>query len=144
MEAELGALFLNAQEAKVLQQTLAKLGHPQPPIPFHINNTTTVDIINNTVKRQCSRTMEMRYIWLLDGKTQKYFKFFYQLGQENLGNYPSKHHTANIHQHVRPYYVHTDRSPLLLPRAMKPSIWRGCAEILGDPYSKKSPLPCIY
>ncbi len=49
----------------------------------------------------------------------------------------------NIHQHVRPFYVHTDNSPTLLSRAMKPSTCRGCAEILGDPYSKKSPLPSI-
>ena len=83
----------------------------------------------------------MQYFWILDSKTQKYFKIHYQPGQENLGNYPSKHHTANIHQHVRPYYVHMDKSPLLLPWAMKPSIQQGCAEILGNPYSKKSPLP---
>jgi hypothetical protein len=70
-EAELGALFLNAQEAKVLCLTLNKLGHPQPPTPIHIDNTTTVGIVNNTIKRQCSRAMEMRYFWLLDGKTQK-------------------------------------------------------------------------
>jgi hypothetical protein len=87
--------------------------------------------------------MEMHYFWLLDGKTQTYFKYYYQPGQENLGNYPSKHHIAHIHQHVRPYYVHTDTSPIILPRAMKPSIWQGFAEILGDPYAKKSPLPRI-
>ena len=87
--------------------------------------------------------MEMHYFWLLDGEAQKYFKFHYQPGQENLGDYPSKHHTADIHQHVRPYYVHNDKSPVLLPRALKPSIRRGCAEILGDPYAKKSPLPRI-
>jgi hypothetical protein len=28
---------------------------------------------------------------------------------------------------------------VILPCALKPSIWRGCAEILGDPYAKKSP-----
>jgi hypothetical protein len=87
--------------------------------------------------------MKMRYFWLLDGKTQQYFNFYYQSGQENLGNYPSKHHTADIHKNVRPYYVHTDKSLALLPRALKPSIWQGCAEILGDPYDKKSPLPTI-
>ena len=59
--------------------------------------------------------------------------------QENLGKYPSKHHMANIHQHVRPYYVHTETSPTILPRALKRSIQHGCAEILGDPYAKKSP-----
>jgi hypothetical protein len=142
-EAELGALFLNAQEAKILRLTLHELGHPQPPTPIHIDNTTTVGIVNNTIKRQRSRAMEMRYFWLLDGKTQKYFKFYYMPGQENLGDYPSKHHTADIHQHVRPYYVHTETSPTILPRALKPSIRRGCAEILGDPYAKKSPLPRI-
>jgi hypothetical protein len=41
-EAELGALFLNAQEAKVLRLALNKLGHPQPPTPIHNDNTTTV------------------------------------------------------------------------------------------------------
>jgi hypothetical protein len=132
-KAKLGALFLNAQEAKVLHLTLAKLGHPQPPTPIHIDNTTTISIIKNTIKCQCSRAMEMRYFWLLDGKTQQYFSFYYQPRQENLGNYPSKHHMADIHQHVRPYYVHTDKSPTLLPWALKPSIWQGCAEILGDP-----------
>ena len=142
-EAELGALFLNAQEAKVIRLVLTELGHPQPPTPIHIDNTTTVGIVNNTIKRQQSRAMEMRYFWLLDGETQQYFKFYYQPGLENLGDYPSKHHTADIHQHVRPYYVHMDNSPTLLPRAMKPSTRRGCAEILGDPYSKKSPLPSI-
>ncbi len=51
-EAELGALFLNAQEANVFQLILAKLGHPQPPTPIHIDNTTTVGIFNNTIKHQ--------------------------------------------------------------------------------------------
>ncbi len=87
--------------------------------------------------------MEMRYFWLLDGEMQQYFKFYYQLGLKNLSDYPSKHHTADIHQHVQPYYVHMENSPTLLPRAMKPSTCRGCAEILGGPYSKKSPLPSM-
>jgi hypothetical protein len=39
-KAKLGALILNAQEAKVLRLTLAELNHPQPPTPIHIDNTT--------------------------------------------------------------------------------------------------------
>jgi hypothetical protein len=117
-EAKLGAPFLNAQEARVLRLTLNELGHPQPPTPIHIDNATTIDIVNNTIKHQCSRAMEMHYFWLLDGKTQKYFKFHYQPGQENMGDYPSKHHTANIYQHVHPYYVHTNSSPAILPWAL--------------------------
>jgi hypothetical protein len=74
-EAELGALFLNAQEAKVIRLVLEELGHPQPPTPIHVDNTTTVGIVNNTIKRQWSRAMEMRYFWLLDGEVQKLFRF---------------------------------------------------------------------
>jgi hypothetical protein len=67
-EAELGALFLNTQEAKVLWLILAELSHPQPPTPIHIDNTTTVGIVNNTIKQQRSQAIEMRYFWLLDEK----------------------------------------------------------------------------
>jgi hypothetical protein len=48
-EAKFGVLFLNVQEAKVLQLILAKLGHSQPPTPIHIDNTTTVGIVNNMI-----------------------------------------------------------------------------------------------
>ncbi len=65
-EAELGALFLNTHEAKVIRLTIHELGHKQPPTPIHIDNTTAVGIVNNTIKRQRSRAMEMRYFWLLD------------------------------------------------------------------------------
>ncbi len=106
-EAELGSLFLNAQEAKVLCLTLDELGRPQTPTPIHINNTTTVGIVNNTIKCQRSCAMEMGYFWLLDGKTQTYFKFYYQPRKENLGDYPSKHRTANTHQHVWPLELYT-------------------------------------
>ena len=142
-EAELGALFLNAQEAKVMRITLEELGHPQPPTPIHIDNTTTVGIVNNTIKRQKSRSMEMRYFWLLDQEAQRMFEFIYQPGQENLGDYPTKLHSGDHHQHVRPYYVHMTNSPAFLPRALKPASRRGCVSILGDAYRKRSPLPSI-
>jgi hypothetical protein len=96
-EAELGALFLNAQGAKVIWLVLEELGHPQPSTPIHIDNTTTVGIVNNTIKQQHLRALEMRYFCLLDGEAQQLFRFYCQPGQENLGDYPSKHHTADIH-----------------------------------------------
>ena len=142
-EAELGALFLNAQEARIIRLTLMEMGHPQPPTPIHIDNSTCVGIVNNTIKRQRSRAMEMRYFWLLDQAAQRYFKFQYHPGQENLGDYPSKAHTGAVHQHVRPWYIHDQNSPRELPRALKPSSRRGCAETLGDAYTKYTPLPRV-
>jgi len=56
---ELGALFLNYKEGKVIQLTLKELGHPQPATSVHYDNATTAGISNNTIKRQQSRSMEM-------------------------------------------------------------------------------------
>ena len=60
-----------------------------------------------------------------------------------MGNYPTKAHTGEIHQHVRPYYLQIPNSPRTLLRADKPSSRRGCVELLGSPYYKGVPLPRI-
>ncbi len=60
-EAELGALFHNCQDGIIFRQMLADMGHPQPKMPVHCNNATAVGIANNTIKRQQSRSMEMRF-----------------------------------------------------------------------------------
>ena len=75
---------------------------------------------------------------------QQYFESYYQPGQENPANYPTKHHTSAIHQHLRPYYVQMDNSPLELLRASKPSLRQGYVGILGDPHLRQVPLPRIH
>jgi hypothetical protein len=63
-EAELGALFHNCQDGIIFHQTLADMGHLQPKMPVHCDNATAVRIANNTVKRQQSQLMEMRFFWV--------------------------------------------------------------------------------
>ena len=142
-EAELGALFLNALEAKIMRLTLNEIGHPQPPTPIHCDNSTAVGICSNTIKRQRSRAMNMRYFWLLCHQAQKLFKINYHPGQENLRDYTSKHHTVPHHRRVWPFYLHTDQSPRLLPRAARPSERRGCVRTRDTPYISRMPLPRI-
>ena len=88
-EAELGALFLNAKQAKIFKITLEEMGHPQPPTPVHIDNSTTVGIVNNTIKRQKSRSMEIKYWWLQDQEAQNFSHFT---------NIQDKRTWATIHQ----------------------------------------------
>merc|ERR1712194_962887 len=116
---------------------------PQPPTPIHIDNTTAEGIVNSTIKRQRSRSMEMRYFWLLDQESQMYFKFYYHPGAELMIDYPTKAHTGPVHTQVRPYYIHMENSPTELVRAALPSTRRGCVGLLGDPYIKGVPLPRI-
>ena len=89
-EPELGALFANAKEARVIRPILSELGHPQLPTPIRIDNMPAIRTVNIKIKRQRSRLTEMRYFWLLDQASQKYFKFYYQPGAKLLSDYPKK------------------------------------------------------
>jgi hypothetical protein len=72
----------------------------------------------------------MRYFWVGDKVSQKEFSIKWHPGQENLGNYQSKHHLGTHYQAVRPWYLNEINSPLVLPRATRPSTLRGC---VGNP-----------
>ena len=72
-EAELGALFMNCQEGMIFKATLKDLGHPQPSIPVHCDNATAVGIANNTIKRQRSHAIEMKYFWTCEKEHRKCF-----------------------------------------------------------------------
>ena len=39
-KTELSALFLKVKEEKIMRLALEELGHPQPPIPIHVDNST--------------------------------------------------------------------------------------------------------
>jgi len=142
-EAELGALFMNSQEGRIIRLTLAELGHPQPPTPIHCDNATATGIAMDTVKKQRSRSMEMRYFAITDRVKQKEFDVRWHPGLENLGDYLSKHHDAPHHIKVRPIYLHTPESPRILIRAQRPSILRGCVGKSGGGYVRGRPLPTI-
>jgi hypothetical protein len=142
-EAELGALFRNCQDGVIFRLTLENLGHPQPRTPVHCDNATAVGIANNTVKRQRARAMEMRFFWIADKVAQDMYAIFWHPGGENLGDYQSKHHIGSHHVHVRPYYLHMNNSPRILPRAMRPSTLKGCVGTLKDGYVRNVPLPRV-
>ena len=123
-EAELGALFLNMKEARILRLTLEELSHPQPLTPVHVDNSAAVGIANGTIKRQRSRVMEMRYFWACDQVDSGHFVVVWHPGLENLADYYSKHHGTSHHRHVRPFYLHCPDSPTDLPRAEAPKTLR--------------------
>jgi hypothetical protein len=72
-EAELGALYLNAKEAVYLHQLLLKIGHPQPPTPIQMDNTTAEGIVNNIVQPKDSKAMGMRFYCLQDREARSQF-----------------------------------------------------------------------
>ena len=142
-EAELAALFLNIKEGKVLRLTLMELGHPQPPTPVHCDNSTAAGIANDSVKKQRSRSMEMRFFWVTDQVKNGTVDVQWHPGLENLADYYTKHFEAGHHRTARPWYLHEPQSVRWLPRAAAPKALRGCVGIQEGGYSSKSPLPKI-
>jgi hypothetical protein len=65
-EAELGILYRNCQTGIIFLLTLANMGNSQPKKTVHCNNATAVGIVNNTIKHQHSKSMDMRFFWIGD------------------------------------------------------------------------------
>ncbi|KAL7483518.1 hypothetical protein ACHAW6_009165 [Cyclotella cf. meneghiniana] len=113
-EAELGALFLNCKEGKILRLVLQELGHEQPPTPVDCDNATAAGIANDTVKKHQSRSMEMQFFWVTDQVKCRMFDVKWHPGQENLADYFTKHFDTPHHIVVQLWYLHTTSSPLVL------------------------------
>ncbi len=127
----------------IFKLTLEDLRHKQPKIPVHCDNATAVGIANNTIKRQRSQAMKMRYFWTCEKDAQKVYSFKWHPGMENLVDYQSEHHPGAHHTAVRPYYLHEKNSPLELPRAHQSSTLKGCVGALKDGYIRKLHLPRV-
>lgn len=122
-EAELGALFVNCKEATVIRQTLSDMGYPQGATPCTTDNSTANGMINDTIKKQRSRAMDMRYMWVQDRVRQGHFVLKWKAGKDNMADYQTKHHAPAHHRTMRPRYVLNSLVQL------KPLALRGCVEL---------------
>ena len=116
-EAEFGALFHNTKEATPLRTTLAELGHPQPPTPVLVDNSTAVGLANDTVTQRRSRAIDMRFYWVRDRVNQQQYHVYWAPAHHNLADYFTKHHTPSHHRKMRKYFVYTTACPKFLPTA---------------------------
>jgi hypothetical protein len=68
--------------------------------------------------------MDMRYHWLTDRVRQKQFDMYWPPGRENLGDYHTKHNSAQHHKDARGFILHQENSLQVL---------RGCVKLLPLP-----------
>ena len=106
-EAEIGAAYINVQEAFLIRTLLLKLGCPQPATTIHFDNSTANGFANDTIKQKRSKSIDMRFYWIRDCTIQGHFLIYWQTGITNLGNYHTKHHSPENHQLILPSYLHT-------------------------------------
>jgi hypothetical protein len=124
-ESEVGGCFHNAQSGAPLRVTLTELGHTQPPTPLRTDNSTASGIMNETIKQKQSKAMYMRYHWLTDRVRKKQLGVYWRPGLENLGDYHTKHYSAQHHKDMRHLILHGAKSLQVL---------RGCVELLPLPH----------
>jgi hypothetical protein len=75
-------------------------------MPIHCNNVTAMSIANETVKKQRSRAMEMRYFWVCDQVKHVNEKVHWYPSLKKLADYLSKHHDETHHIKVMFSYLH--------------------------------------
>ena len=63
-EAELGVLFITAQEMVAMINTLEEMKWPQPKSPIQTDNSSAAGVVNNTIVPRKIKTMDRRLHWL--------------------------------------------------------------------------------
>ena len=133
-EAEVGALYMNAQELSPMRTTLEELDHPQPPTPLGTDNSTADGIMNKTIKQKQSKAMDKRFYWVQDRVEQGEFRVFWAPGKNNLADYFTKYHSPATHRRLRPIYTYIE--------GKSPTTLQGCVEILTRT-DRPKPLPLL-
>jgi hypothetical protein len=111
MEAELGALFINAKTAVSMRHTLDELGHPQPPKPIQTDNKTANDLLTNKIMPKALKVMDMRFHWLQCCEAQGQYRYYWRPGTQNLADYFIKHHPASHHKANSPTFLTLHEDP---------------------------------
>ena len=107
-EAEIGALFMNAQEAVTIRNCLEAMGHKQPATPIKKDNSTANGIINDTMKQKRSKAIDVRFYWLRDRTKQGQFYIYWDSGKNNFADFYTKHHPVAYHRLNRPIHTYIE------------------------------------
>lgn len=85
-EAELDAIFENAQMGAIFRVAFWYLGHKKPPTPLKTKNKTTAGIVHNTFKKVIPITVDMRFHWIQDRSNMGNFYVYWEKGEKTTEN----------------------------------------------------------
>jgi hypothetical protein len=89
-EAELGGGFQAAQLAVQHRNTLHDLGYPQPPTTLRMDNTVALSIAKGKVDGKRSKSMDMRFFWIVDRVRRQQFNCYHIPGEWNIADFFTK------------------------------------------------------
>ena len=79
-EAEIGAIFITAQEMVAMRQTLQEMKWPQQKFPHQTDNSADAGVVNNTSVPKKLKTMDRRLHWLSCREAQGQFRYYWTSG----------------------------------------------------------------
>jgi hypothetical protein len=106
-EAEYATVFMNAQEAEPIRETLRDLGYDQNTTTIVSDNMCAVGLANNTVKQKRSKAIDMRFHWIRDRVKNKHFRVIWQPGSTNLADFFTKVLPTKKHLEFKKMLVHS-------------------------------------
>ena len=89
-EAELAGGFQIAQAAVNLRRILHDLGYPQPPTLLRMDNTVAIGIATESINAKRSKSIDMRFFWLVDRIKQGQFSVQHIRGEYNIADHFTK------------------------------------------------------
>ena len=96
-EAEYAALFAAMQTACELRATLTNFGYPQPPTPMYVDNKCAQGLATKTVRPKRSKSIDMRFDWIVDRVSQNLFTVNFIPGTTNIADFYTK--PLPVHEH---------------------------------------------
>ena len=104
-EAELAALYITDQKLVPMRQTLIEMGWLQPPNPTQKENTKAEVVVKNKIVTKKLLSMDLILHWLRFREAQKQFRFYWDKGPNNWGDYHKKQHPPVYHEAKRPLFA---------------------------------------
>ena len=74
-EAELGAMFIAAQEMVAMRQKLQEMKWPQKKYPIQKDNSYSAGVVNNNIVPRKFKTMDRRLHWIRCRESQGQFRY---------------------------------------------------------------------
>ena len=105
-EAQIGVTFINRKESIPIQSTLEELGHPQPPTPICVDNSTASSFHQQHHQTKTAETHQYAFLLGPGSGPPKIFLIYWQPGNNNLGDYHTKYYPVSHDKLLRPTYLH--------------------------------------
>jgi hypothetical protein len=104
-EAELGAVFQNAQKGAHFRNTLVELGYPQQPTLILVDNTVAEGLANDTINAKRSKSMDVRFFWIRDRVKKMQFIMKHLQGRWNISDFFTKALPKEKFEQFVPYII---------------------------------------